>query len=143
MAEKIVSQRLGQYDVNRNPYAKTFPHLVHTLIERLLSDDILDAASKRVTEISLEKGETEDNSSDRIIEGIYQCANVFSDHHVVEEYLRGLTPAISRVVREKLKQLPLRDSDNLAVVRQLVVFEGHAHRARMEALQKVIAPERT
>ena len=89
------------------------------------------------------KGEKEDKFCERIIEGVYQCANVFPDHRVVEEYLRGITPQISRFEREKLKKRPLRDSENLAVARQLAVLEGHAHRARMDELQKQIAPKRT
>ena len=119
-----MSQRLGQYDVDRNPYARTCPHLVHTLIDQLLSDDILDAVSKHVTEISQKKGETEETFCDRIIEGVYLCENVFPDHRVVEEYLRGLTPAISRVVREHLNQRPIRDSENIAVARQLAFLEA-------------------
>ena len=103
MAKKIVSQRLGQYDVDRNPYARTFLHLVHNLNQRFLSNDIQDPASKRVTETSQEKEETEDNFCDRIIEWFYQCAKVFRDRRVVEEYLRRITSEISRVVMEKLK----------------------------------------
>jgi hypothetical protein len=64
-AERIVSQRLGQYDEYLNPYARTFPHLVHALIELLLPDDVLDEAIKRVTGISQKVGETEHHFCDR------------------------------------------------------------------------------
>jgi hypothetical protein len=78
-----------------------------------------------------------------ILEGVHQCANVFPDERVVHEFTSGLQPAISRVVKERLKSRPHRDSENIAVARQLAAQEGYAHRARMAEIQKMVTVKPT
>ena len=87
----------------------TWPHAVHSLIDRYITDTELQNAYDRVTLIAQRTNETENEYADRISEAACDCANVFEDHALVHYYVRGLLEATRERVIEDLKRLPEKE----------------------------------
>ena len=60
-----------------------WPHVVHALLDRYLTDSELQKAHERVTLISQRPAEDENAYADRIIAASHDCSNVFEDHTLV------------------------------------------------------------
>ena len=71
----------------------TWPPLVHSLLDRYLTDSDLQEAHDRVTLIWHKGTEDENAYAARIISASYDCLNVFEDHTLVHYYVRGLDDA--------------------------------------------------
>ena len=84
----------------------TWPHVVHALIDRYLTDTELQNAYDRVTLIAQRTKETENEFADRISEAARDFANVFEHHALVHYYVRGLLETTCERVIEDLKRLP-------------------------------------
>ena len=61
----------------------TWPHLVHALLDRYLTDSKLQKAHDRVTLISQKPAEDENAYADGIIAASHDFSNVFEDHTLV------------------------------------------------------------
>ena len=131
------------FDPVTNPYARTYPHLVHALIERMITDEVIDEAVRSVTDIKQTPDETEDQFINRLLDGVEKCGNVFSDARVVQEILNGLQDSVAQVVKGQLNQRPIRDGENIHLVRKLATQEGKAHRARMAEIKAATTPKPT
>ena len=58
----------------------TWPYVVHSLIDRYLTDTELQDAYDRVTLIARRPNKYENYYADRIVAAARDCANVFEDH---------------------------------------------------------------
>ena len=141
-ANRVVSRCIHQYDAVNNPYSHTYPHMVHALIERYLTDDVLQEAEDKVMLAHQEDSETEKEFCDRLLNAVQECANVFTDMTVVRQFIRGLPGVTRLVVSERLRNLPMHQQDNINIVRGIAMSEGTTHRARVKEAderQKAIA----
>ena len=102
----------------------TCPHVVHSLIDRYLTDTELQNAYDRVTLIAQRTNETENEYADRISEAARDCANVFEDHALVHYYVRGLPETTLERVIEDLRRLPEKERHYLTAVRRLAMAQG-------------------
>ena len=68
----------------------TWPHVIHTLLDRYLTDSELQKAHDRVTLIPQKPAEDENAYADQIIAASHDCSNVFEDPTLVHYYVRGL-----------------------------------------------------
>ena len=136
-AEHITTQRLGQWDPYRDPYARTLPHLVHQLIQRLLTDDILKTAIEGVTTVQMLPQELEGQFCDRVVSAAYLCGGVFSDYDIATHIRRGLPKDVTSQINALLRQRDPSDRANLAVVRDLAVQAGETARGLIERAQQM------
>ena len=67
----------------------TWTHVVHSLIDRYLTDTELQNSYDRVTLIAQRTKETKNEYADRISEAARDCANAFEDHALVHYYVCG------------------------------------------------------
>ena len=85
----MTGTRLG--NTNRTD---TWPYVVHSLIDRYLSDTELQDSYNRVTLIAQRPKKTENDYADRIEAAGRDCANVFEDHSLVHCYVRRVLATI-------------------------------------------------
>ena len=117
----------------------TWSHVVHSLIDRYLTDTELQDAYDRVTLIAQRTNENE--YADRISEAARDCAKVFEDHALVHYYVRGLLGKTRERVIEDLRRLPEKERHDLTAVRRLAMAKGNTYRAQVAAVAKAASTQ--
>ena len=112
------------------PTPFTWPHVIHAVIQRYLSDDVLQEAYDRVTRARQGADEDEVAFAVRLEASVRDCSGVFGQHDLVSYYVQGLPEAIRHTVREKVSSLEHSEQGNLLRVRRIALGEGKTHRAR-------------
>ena len=113
----------------------TWPYVVHSLIDRYLTDTELQAAYDRVTLIAQRPNENENDYVDRIAAAARDCANIFKDHALVHYYVRGLLATTRECVTEDLRRLPEKKRNDLTAIRRLATAQGNTYRAQVQAAE--------
>ena len=79
----------------------TWPHVVHWLIDRYLTDTGLQNAYDRVTLTAQRTSENENEYTDRISEAARDCAKVFEDHALVHVVYRSQALRLLRILTDQ------------------------------------------
>ena len=111
----------------------TWPYLIHELIKRYLTDDVLKSANEQVTDARQKANEDENTFADRIAKAARDCCNVFRDRKLVNYFIRGLLPATRDAVTERVRTLNPIERGDLTVARRIATAEGNTYRARVMA----------
>ena len=109
----------------------TCPYVLHSLIDRYLTDTELQDAYVRVTLIAQRPNENENDYEDRIAAAARDCANVFEDHALVYYYVRGLLATTRERVTEDPRRLPEKERNDLTAIRRLATAQGNTYRAQV------------
>ena len=125
----------------RNTQTFTWPHILHSLIDRYLTDTELQNAYDRVTLIAQRTNETENEYADRISEAARDCANLFEDHALVHYYVRGLLQKTFERVIEDLRRQPEKERHDLKVLRRLAMAQGNTYRAQIAAVARAASTQ--
>ena len=112
-----------------NVLNKTWPYVVHALIKRFLTDDVLQEAYENVTTVTQKSNEDENAFADRLGDLVRNCAGVFTDREIVQYYARGLSPLIRERVLYALRNMRDYERDDLTAVRRLASAEGSSVRS--------------
>ena len=119
----------------------TWPYVVHSLIDRYLTDTELQNSYDRVTLIAQRTNEDENEYADRIAEAALDCANVFEELALVNYYVRGLLETTRERVTEDLRRLPEKERHDLTAVRRLGMAQGNKYRAQVAAVAKAASTQ--
>ena len=119
-----------------------WPYVVHSLIDRYLTDTEVQDAYDRVTLIAQRPNENENDYADRIAAAARDCANVFEDHALVHYYVRGLLATTRERVTEDLRRLPEKERNDLTAIRRLATAQGNTYRAQVQAAENTKAHTR-
>ena len=117
-----------------------WPHVLHALLGRYLTDSELQNARDRVTLISQRPAEEENAYADQIIAASHDCSNVFEDHTLVHYYVRGLLETSRDKVIEDMRRLPEHEQHDLTSIHRLAFAQGNTVRAQSQATAKARAP---
>ena len=118
----------------------TWPHVMHALLDRYLTDSELQKAHDRVTLISQKPAEDENAYADRIIAASRDCSNVFEDHTLLHFYVRELLETSRDKVIEDMRRLPKHKQRDLKSIRRLAFAQGNTVRAQSQATSKARTP---
>lgn len=110
------------------PLRASWPFVVHALLARFLSDDVLQDAHERVTLARQDEGEDEIVFAERISRASRDCCHVFSRHELVNFFVRGLRTEIRDDVQDRVRHLPVAQRGDLSVVRQTAAAVGRSLR---------------
>ena len=121
--------------------AYTWPHIVHSLIDRYLTDTEVQNAYDHVMFIAQRTNETEIEYADRIYEAALYCENVFEDHALVHYYVRGLLETTRKRFIEDLRRLLEKEQHDLTAVRRLAMAQGNTYRAQAAAVAKAASTQ--
>ena len=119
----------------------TWPPVLHTLIDRYLTDKELQNAYDRATLIARRPNETGNEYADRISEAARDCVNVFEHRALVHYYVRGLLETTRERVIEDLRRLPEKERHNLTALRGLEMAQGNMYRAQVAAVAKATSTQ--
>ena len=97
----------------------TWPHVVHALLDRYLTDSELQKAHDKVTFISQKPAEDENAYEDRIIAASHDCSSVFEDHTLFHCYVRGILETRRDKVIEDMRRLSEHEQRDLTSIRRL------------------------
>lgn len=114
-------------------FSMSWPYVVHMLIKRFLTDDVLQESYDGVTRAVQREGEDEINFAQRIMDAARLCRHVFSPAELVNHYVRGLTEATRERVQEQVRRMSFADRSKLVTVCQLAAAKGRAQRAEERA----------
>ena len=103
--------------------------MVHGVIIRFLTDDVLHEAIDAVTTITQKNNEEEIEFADRLSDLVRDCADVFTDREVVQYYATGLSPLILERVLYGLRNMADADRSDLTAVRRLATTEENSVRS--------------
>lgn len=109
----------------------TWPYVIHALIRRFLSGDVLQRAYDAVVRAVQGSNEDEIKFAQRISDAARECSHVFQPMELVNSYVRGLHEATRERVQEQVRRLPQKEPTSLVSVRQLASAEGRAQRASL------------
>ena len=118
----------------------TWPHVVHALPDRYLTNSESQKAHDRVTLISQKPTEDENAYADRIIAASNDCSNVFEDHTLVHNSVRGLLETSTDKVFEDMRRLPEHEQRDLTSIRRLAFAPGNTVRAQSQATARARTP---
>ena len=113
--------------------SQTWPYVVHHLLIRFLTDDVLQEAHDAVARATQRDDEDEVAFAQRIEHAARDCHHVFAPVDLVSHYVRGLKEAVRERVQELVRGLPLSERSVLAKVRSVAASEGRAQRAMFKA----------
>ena len=94
LAESVYTAQTQSGARSTNLLSKTWPLVVHALIKRFLTDDVLQEAYEKVTTVTEKSTEDENASAYRLGDLLRNCAGVFTDREIVQHYAIGLSPLI-------------------------------------------------
>ena len=77
------SQRSSEVHSEAGALGGTWPYLIHELIKRYLTDDVLQSAYEQVTDARQKANEEENTFADRIAKAARDCSDVFRDRELV------------------------------------------------------------
>ena len=109
----------------------TWPVLVHELLKRYCTEDVLAKAYEKVTRARQKDNEDEGQFHDRISAAALECGSVFDEHTLVSYYVSGLSPTIRYAIAEDILRYG-RDID-LSIARRMALAAGETYRARLSA----------
>ena len=112
-----------------SPLAGTWPFVVHALLQRFLTRDVLREAHDKVVNARQMDGEDEIAFAQRVENAARACRFVFDPADVTNYFVSGLSDATRFRVQEAVKRWPEKDAANLAAVRDFAVGEGRAQRS--------------
>ena len=112
------------------PTPFTSPHVIHAMIQRYLTEDVLQEAYDSVTRARQGADEDDDAFAVRMEASARDCSGVFFQHDLVSYYVQGLHETIHHTVREKVSSLEQSEQGNLLRVRRIALAEGKTHLAR-------------
>ena len=92
----------------------TWPYVVHSVIDRYLTDTELQDAYDRVALIAQRPNENENDYADRIAAAARDCAKVFEDLALVHYYVRELLATTRERGTEDLRRLLEKGRNDLA-----------------------------
>ena len=95
----------------------TCPYVVHSSIDRYLTDTELQDAYDRVSLIAQRPNENEKDYADQTAAAARDCANVFEDHALVHHFVRGLLATTRELVTEDLRRPPEKERNGLTDIR--------------------------
>ena len=122
---------------SRNPNRTyTWPYVVHSLIDRYLTDTELQDAYGGVTLIAQRPNENENDYADRIATVARDCANVFENHALFHYCVRGPLTTTHNCVTEDLRRLPEKERNDVKAIRRLARAQGNTYRAQVQAAEK-------
>ena len=139
-ASTTVTRQISRYDLHRNPYGATWPHIAHALLGRFLNDGILRDAHDKVMGCSQKPGEEEGAYFDRVMAAAQTCNTIFPDWEVTQAIVRGLNPTIRDRVAEDLRRSPVAEQQDPTAARRLAVNEGRTFRERLKVTQEKLKP---
>ena len=117
------SQRSSGVRSEASALAGTWPYLIHELIKRYLTDDVLQTAYEQVTDARQKSNEDENEFADRIAKAAREYCNVFRDRELVNYFIRGMLPATRGAVTERVRYLTPNEQGDLTVTRRISVAE--------------------
>ena len=106
-----------------------WPVLVHRLLKRYCSEDVLAKAYEKVTRARQRDNEGEGEFADRIQESAIECGDVFDERTLVSYYVSGLLPTTRYHISEAV--LHAGEEVDLSVVRRMAIAAGETHRAQL------------
>lgn len=112
------------------PHGASWPFVTHALLKRYLQDSVLRAAYDKVVTAAQGASESEDVFADRVLDAARDCANVFSETELTNNFIRGLPATIRDTVTEQVLRLPEAERSDMTVVRRIATSEGNTWRAR-------------
>lgn len=114
----------------------TWPSVVNALIHRFLPDDILQEAMEAVTLAAQAPQEDEDTFGERLEKAARDCQHVFTNHELVNHFIRGLPTAVRETVTDRARGMSLEHRGDLSKVRLAAASAGRTHRALLVAAKK-------
>ena len=87
------------------PNAFTWPLVIHAIMQRYLTEDVLQEAYDSVTRARQGTDEDEDVFAVRMEASARNCSGVCGEHDLVSYYVQGLPETIRHTVREKVSSL--------------------------------------
>lgn len=122
--------------VAAQPLNTTWPYLCHGLLKRYCTDSVLRVAYDKVASAAQQPSETEDQYADRLQGYARECANVFSDQELVNNFIKGLLASTRDAVSEHMLRLPEAERSDIAIARRVATSEGNTFRARQPTVSK-------
>ena len=117
-----------------------WPVLVHRLLKRYCTEDVLTKAYDKVVRAKQRDNESEGDFADRIQDAAIECGDVFDEKALVSHFVSGLLPTVRYSIAESVLQ---HGADiDLSIARRMAVAAGETHRAQMTA-SKPISRSRT
>lgn len=115
----------------------TWSHIVHALLRRYFTYDVLRQAQDSVT--ITEQSECEDKTKfpERVSKAARLCRHVFSKEGLVNHYVQGLRPDVHKLVAQQVRRMMLDESVSLSDVRQAAAAIGISQRALFKEGEKV------
>ena len=98
--------------------------MVHALIKRFLTEDVLQEAYENVSSVTQKSNEDENAFADRLGDPVRNCAGVFTYREIVQYYARGLSPLIREQVLYALRNMRDYERDDITAVTRLAAAEG-------------------
>lgn len=114
----------------------TWPSVVNALIQRFLPDDVLQEALEAVTLAGQTPQEDEDDFAERLEKAARDCQHVFTNHELVNHFIRGLPTAVRETVTDRARGMSLAHRGDLSKVRLAAASAGRTHRALLIAAKK-------
>ena len=102
------------------------------MINQYLTDDVLQAAYEQIPDYRQKSNEDEKELADRIEKAARECCNVFRNRELANYFIRGLLPATSDAVTERIRRLTPDEEEDLKVARRIAVAERNTFRARIK-----------
>ena len=109
----------------------TWPNIVHQLLKRYCTEDVLSKAYEKVTRARQKETETEGEFADRIADAAIECGDVFDERTLVSYFVSGFSSTIRYSVSDSVLQAGINVDMSLA--RRMALAAGETFRARVNA----------
>ncbi len=118
------------------PLSMTWPYVINMLLERFLSDDVLEEAHDEVTRAVQRDREDEMDFAQRILDASRVCRHVFTPTQLVNNFVRGLKEATRERVKAHVARMSASDRSSLSIVSKFAASEGRAQRAEARPMSQ-------
>lgn len=122
--------------------APTWPHVVHALLQRFITDEVLQTAYDALTRATQETNEDEVSFAQCSQEVARVCRHVFTPVEMVNCYIRGLHKLVRECVREEISNLPMNARVNSTLFREHSKAIGNSKRSLVRSFPPPKAPPR-
>lgn len=116
------------------------PHVIHALLPRLLSDDVLREPPDAVSRSEQREEKDLGGFAEPISKAARQFRHIFSKDELVNFYLQGFRTSIREMVGHQVCDMTQEDRQSLSAVRQLACAVGRSRRALISKGRQMLRP---